>query len=66
MAFAKGDDAGRFQLTGLIPGEYRVIALRSVAPEQDEAVERAFTSGRKVEVGLKGLETVTLELTEIE
>jgi hypothetical protein len=68
---AQGDAAGNFQMTGLAPGEYRIIALRSVTPTQDmlnltmEAMEGIFASGKKVEVGPGELQNVTLEPTEL-
>jgi len=67
-AGAQGDEAGKFQLTGLAPGEYRVIALRTLRRDMNSgtaALERALAAGQKVEVGQNGLQNVTLEVTEL-
>lgn len=65
-AVARGDDTGKFQMTGLAPGEYRVIALRSVNQDvSNAAVERALAAGRKIEIGPAGFQSVTLELAEL-
>ncbi len=64
-ASARGDDAGRFRLAGLAPGEYRVVALRSLdQPPSETALEAALSAAKKIEVGLNGLQNVTLEVTE--
>jgi hypothetical protein len=62
---ARGDDAGRFRIGGLAPGEYRVIALRSLdLSTSNAAVERALAAGKKIEVGPNGVQNITLEVTE--
>ena len=66
MAAGRGDDAGRFRIGGLAPGEYRVIALRSIDPStSNAAVERALSAAKKIEVGPSGLQNVTLEVTDL-
>lgn len=66
MAGARGDDAGRFRIAGLAPGEYRVLALRSLDPStSNAALERAWSAGKKIEVGPSGLQNVTLEVTDL-
>ena len=66
MAGGRGDDAGRFRIGGLAPGEYRVIALRSLDPStSNAAVERALSAAKKIEVGPNGVQNVTLEVTDL-
>jgi hypothetical protein len=66
MAGVKGDDAGRFRLAGLAPGEYRVVALRSLDPSTNNAaLERALSAAKKIEVGPNGIQNVTLEVTDV-
>jgi hypothetical protein len=65
-ANARGDDAGRFRLGGLAPGEYRVIALHSVDPlTSNAALEAAFSAAKNIEIGPNGLLTLTLEVTDL-
>jgi hypothetical protein len=65
-AGTKGDDAGRFRLAGLAPGEYRVVALRSFdLSTSNAAVERALSAAKKIEVGPKGIQNVALEVTDL-
>jgi hypothetical protein len=67
LARITGGDKGDFQLTGLAPGEYRVIALRSLDMNTGiQAFERALTNGQKVEVGPKGFQNVTLEVMDLQ
>jgi hypothetical protein len=66
MARARGDDAGRFRIGGLAPGEYHLVAFRSVDPSRSiAALERAFSAGKNIEVGPNGLQNVTLEVTDL-
>jgi hypothetical protein len=66
MAVAKGDEAGQFRIGGLAPGEYRLIALRSVDQATDQAaVERALAAVKKIEVGPGNVLNVTLEVTDL-
>jgi hypothetical protein len=67
-AGAQGDENGRFQITGLGPGEYRVIALRSLNRDMTSgtpALERALAEGQKVEIGPNGFQNVTVEVSEL-
>jgi hypothetical protein len=67
-AGAQGDETGKFQIAGLAPGEYRVIALRTLSRDMNSgtaALERALATGQKVEVGQNGLQNVTVEVTEL-
>lgn len=64
-ATATGDDQGKFQFTGLAPGEYRMVALRS----QDEftnrapgVLEAALAAAGKIEIGPNGLRSVSIEI----
>jgi hypothetical protein len=63
---ARGDEAGQFRIAGLAPGEYHVIALRSLDPATNQAaLERALAAAKKVEVGPNGIQNVTLEVTDL-
>ena len=65
---ARSDEAGNFQIGGVAPGEYRVIALRGVSPgnTSNASLERALAAGMKVEVGENEVGHVRLELTELQ
>jgi hypothetical protein len=66
MGGARGDDAGRFRIGGLAPGEYHVVALRSADPStSNAALERALSAAKKIEVGPSGIQNVTLEVTDL-
>src|ERR1035437_8598547 len=67
MAVARGDEAGQFRMGGLVPGDYHVIALRSVDPgtTNEVALERALAAAKKIEVGPNNFLNVTLEGTEL-
>ena len=67
MAVARGDEAGQFRMGGLVPGDYHVIALRSVDPgtTNEAALERALAAAKKIEVGPNNFLNVTLEVTEL-
>ena len=65
-AGARGDEAGQFRIGGLVPGDYHVIAVRSVDPAtRNAAVERALIAAKKIEVGPNGVQNVTLEVTDL-
>jgi hypothetical protein len=64
-AHARGDDRGNFQMTGLAPGEYRIIALRSLTADMTFPwMEQALAAGKKVEIVPSGFQNVRLEVTE--
>ena len=67
MAVARGDEAGQFRMGGLVPGDYHVIALRSVDPgtTNEAALERALAAAKKIEVGPNNFLNVPLEVTEL-
>jgi hypothetical protein len=53
-------------LGGLAPGEYRIIALRSLDQSTSStAVEQALAAGKKVEIVPRGFQAVTLEPVEL-
>ena len=54
MASARGDEAGQFRMGGLVPGDYHVIAVRSLDP-----------AAKKNEVDLNNVLKVMLEITEL-
>lgn len=64
-ARVRGDDTGNFQMTGLAPGEYRIIAVRSMTPNMTFAtIQQAMAAGKRVEIGPGGFQNMKLELTE--
>ena len=64
--YEKGDDNGNFQMIGLAPDEYRIIAIRSMTPDMTAAtIEQALAAGKKVEIGPGGFQNINLELTEL-
>jgi hypothetical protein len=66
MFGARSDESGRFQVGGLPPGEYRVIAVRPLSPDiPNSKIENALAAGTKVQVGENGVEHVKLQLTEL-
>ena len=67
MAGARGDETGQFRIGGLVPGEYRLIAVRSNDPAtwNRAAFERALAAAKKIEVGPGNVLNVTLEVTEL-
>ena len=58
-----GDDTGRFQINGLAPGEYRLLAVRALGVPTS-AVQRAMTTGKTIEIEANGFLNLTLELSE--
>jgi hypothetical protein len=67
MAGARADEAGQFGVAGLVPGEYRAIAVRSadLGGWTEAAMNRALAAAKKIEVGPANTVNVTLEVTEI-
>jgi hypothetical protein len=64
-ARGRTDANGRFQISGLRPGEYRVVALSSVGMGTSMQIMIALlNAGEKVEVTASGLKNVTLEAVE--
>ena len=60
-----GDDKGKFQFTGLTPGEYRIVALRSREEDDNRApgaLERALEGAKKIELGPSAFQNVTVEV----
>ena len=63
---ARADDTGSFQMTGLAPGEYRVVAVRSVTQGTTIAsIEQALAAGTKVEIGPSEVRNLRLNLAEL-
>jgi hypothetical protein len=66
---AQGDASGSFLMTGLTPGEYRVIAIPSLSRDlpavSEAAFERIMEGGAKVELSVGALVNVTLDLTPL-
>ena len=68
MPSVSGDAKGRFQVTGLPPGTYRLVAVRSIADDFGRgpgALERALESAPTIEVGPSAIQNVNLELKEL-
>lgn len=57
------DDTGKFQINGLAPGEYRLLAVRALGVP-NSAVQRAMTAGKTIEIETNGFLNLTLELSE--
>ncbi len=67
-ASAPADDQGHFQVSGLAPGEYRVVALRSRAEDRDRApakLEAALAAADKLELSAGAVRTVTLKPVDV-
>jgi hypothetical protein len=67
-AATTGDEKGAFQLAGLAPGEYRVIAVTSNEDyiyRAPNVLERALATAKKIEIGASGFQNVALELSEL-
>jgi hypothetical protein len=64
---ARGDEAGQFRIGGLVPGDYHLIAVRSLDPAtwNEAAADRAFAAAKKIEVGPNNVLNVTLEVTDL-
>jgi hypothetical protein len=70
---AQGDPAGLFQINGVAPGEYRVIALKSAPQELQQelrgvttaALERLLSAGKKVEMSPGGMQNIALQITDL-
>jgi hypothetical protein len=65
---AAGDSQGKFQFSDLPPGEYRMVALRSMDEyifRGPDVLERALAAAKKIELGPQGSQNVTLELTKL-
>jgi hypothetical protein len=63
-----GDNKGRFQFADLPPGEYRIIALRSMDKyiwRAPGTLERAMVTAKKIELGPRAFQNVDLELSEL-
>ncbi len=63
-----GDKKGRFGFTGLAPGEYRVLAVRSREEDDDRlpgTLERALEAAKKVEVGPNAVQNVTIDVIKL-
>jgi hypothetical protein len=65
LARAQGDANGMFQMTGLAPGEYRVIAIASITQElmsvTNAVAARVMESAQKVELSPGGSQNIALE-----
>jgi hypothetical protein len=65
---ATGDNKGKFQFSDLPPGEYRMVALRSMDEYIDrppDVLERAMAAASKIELGPRASQNVTLEITKL-
>ncbi|HWQ52223.1 MAG TPA: carboxypeptidase-like regulatory domain-containing protein [Bryobacteraceae bacterium] len=66
IAHARCDDNGRFQVGGLAPGEYRMVAVAFGSEDRPlEALRRALAASPKVEVAVSAFQNVKLELSEL-
>jgi hypothetical protein len=63
-----GDSDGKYQFTGLAPGEYRILAVSSAVKyefNKPNVLERLLATAKKVELSPRGNQNLTLELTEL-
>jgi hypothetical protein len=63
-----GDADGKFQFTGLAPGEYRILAVSSAVKyefNKPDVLARLLANAKRVELGPRGNQNLTLELTEL-
>jgi hypothetical protein len=63
-----GDEKGRFGFTGLAPGEYRILAVRSREEYDDRLpgmLERALEAAKKVEVGPNVIQNVMIGVIKL-
>ncbi|HEY1337998.1 MAG TPA: carboxypeptidase-like regulatory domain-containing protein, partial [Bryobacteraceae bacterium] len=63
-----GDAKGAFQMTGIAPGEYRVLAVPSMEEYSSRApgvLERALATAEKLDLGPRGFRNITLEPTRL-
>jgi uncharacterized protein (DUF2141 family) len=67
LARAQGDANGMFQMTGLAPGEYRVIAIQSIPQDlmsvTNAVMVRVMETAQKVELSAGGSQNVAVEPT---
>jgi len=64
-AMATADDQGNFQLAGLAPGEYRIVALRTREELDASApglLERALAEAEKTDAGPNGFRSVNIRV----
>jgi hypothetical protein len=65
MFFVRGDDAGRFRIAGLPPGQYHVLAVRSFDPATSQAtVDRALAAAKAIDVGPGSVQNITLDAAD--
>lgn len=67
-ASAPADEQGRFQITGLAPGEYRFVALRSREDDRDRApgkLEKALAASDKVELSARAMQNLGLKPADV-
>jgi uncharacterized Zn-binding protein involved in type VI secretion len=68
FSFTKTDEAGKFQLGGLAPGEYRIVAVSPLRLAEDppiEKVRQALAACRKIELRASGFESIELEVSDL-
>jgi hypothetical protein len=67
MSATNGDNAGKFQLQGLPPGEYRAVAVPFESIEslhKPDVLERLLSSGQKITLSEREIVNARLELTK--
>jgi hypothetical protein len=68
LTTATGDAGGKYQFTGLAPGEYRILAVSSTLKdklEKPDVLEPLLRTAKKIELGPRATQNLTLELTEL-
>jgi hypothetical protein len=63
-----GDAGGKYQFTGIAPGEYRILAVSSALKDKlqkPDVLEPLLRTAKKLELGPRATQNLTLELTEL-
>ncbi len=68
LTTATGDAGGKYQFTGIAPGEYRILAISSALKDKlqmPNLLEPLLRTAKKVELGPRAAQNLALELTEL-
>jgi hypothetical protein len=68
LTTATGDAGGKYQFTGIAPGEYRILAVSSALKDKlqmPNVLEPLLRTAKKIELGPRATQNLSLELTEL-
>jgi hypothetical protein len=68
LTTATGDAAGKYQFTGVAPGEYRILAVSSTLKDKlqmPNVLEPLLRTAKKIELGPRATQNLSLELAEL-